>query len=81
MDEWHVYNGGVEEIVESSSTGTKTVVFHGVQPTDAVIPFADTADGRVVKFTNPVYSSTNLTYTFTATVTVLPTKFRLRKVR
>lgn len=81
MDEWHVYNGGVEEIVENSSTGTKTVVFHGVQPTDAVIPFADTTDGRIVKFTNPVYSSTNLTYTFTATVTILPTKFRLRKVR
>lgn len=81
VDEWHVYNGGVEEIVENSTTGSKTVVFHGIQSTDAFIPFADTADGRVVKFSNPVFDGVGNTYTFTADVSVLPTKFRLRMIR
>ena len=81
VDEWHVYNGGIEEIVENSSTGSKTVVFHGIQSTDAFIPFADTPDGRVVKFSNPTFNGTANTYTFTANVTVLPTKFRLRMIR
>ena len=81
VDEWHVYNGGIEEIVENSATGSKQVVFHGIQSTDAFIAFADTPDGRVVDFSNPTFNSTAGTYTFTANVTVLPTKFRLRMIR
>lgn len=80
-DEWHVYNGGVEEITENSSTGSKTITFHNIATTDAFIPMADTADGRVVKFSSPVFDSNAGTYTFTANVTVLPTKFRLRMLR
>lgn len=81
VDEWHVYNGGVEEIVENSTTGSKSVVFHGIQSTDAFISFADTPDGRVTKIFNPSFDSVAGTYTFTANVTVLPTKFRLRMIR
>lgn len=81
VDEWHVYNGGIEEIVENSSTGSKTVVFHGLQSTDAYILFADTADGRVTKYSNPSFDSVAGTYTVTANVTILPTKFRLRMIR
>ena len=81
VDEWHVYNGGVEEIVENSSTGSKTVVFHGLASTDAFMLFADTADGRVTKYSNPSFDAVAGTYTVTANVTILPTKFRLRMIR
>ena len=81
VDEWHVYNGGIEEIVENSSTGSKTVVFHGLASTDAFMLFADTADGRVTKYSNPIYDAVAGTYTVTANVTILPTKFRLRMIR
>lgn len=81
QDEWHVYNGGVEEITENSTTGNKTVVFHGLSSTDAFQLYADTSDGRIVKFTSPAFDSVAGTYTFTANVTVLPTKFRLRMIR
>lgn len=80
MDEWHTYNGGVEEITENSSTGSKSIVFHGVATTDVMVPFADTADGRIVKFASSTYDSVAQTLTYTANVTVLPTKFRLRKI-
>lgn len=81
VDEWHVYNGGIEEITENSTTGSKTVVFHGLTSTDAFQVYADTSDGRTVKFTNPAFDSNAGTYTITANVTVLPTKFRLRMIR
>lgn len=81
FDEWNMFNNDVEEIIENSSTGNKTVTFHNIQSTDAIQLWADTVDGRVVKYINPTYDSQNNTYTITAKVTILPTKFYLRKIR
>ena len=80
-DEWNVYNSAVEEVIENSTTGWKTITFHNIQPTDAVQVWADTADGRSVKYKSPTYNGTANTYSISANVTVLPTKFYLRKLR
>lgn len=80
-DEWNTYQGVIEEIIESSTTGNRTVVFHNISPSDAFELWADTADGRIVKYKNPTYDFNTWTYTITANVTVLPTKFYLRKIR
>ena len=80
-DEWNTYNNAVEEIIENSTTGWKTITFHNVAPTDAVQVWADTADGRVVKYKNPTYIGNMSTYSISANVTALPTKFYLRKLR
>lgn len=80
QDEWHCYNGGIEEITENSTTGSKSVVFHDIASTDAVVPFADTADGKIVTFSSSTFDSVANTLTYTANVTSLPTKFRLRKI-
>jgi len=81
QDEWNTYQNAVEEIIENSTTGWRTVTFHNVQPTDVVQVWADTVDGRVVTYKNPTYIGNYREYSISANVTALPTKFYLRKIR
>ena len=80
-DEWGTFNNQLQTYTENSSTGVKTITFYNVLSTDVIQLYADTADGRVVKFSQPQYNSQDNSYSFKANVTILPTTFYLRKIR